>query len=77
MNRADCLDTAKKCVCTDRDRAYGKPEDNFALIAKYWSVYLGTEINAVQVERGTKNGASFNNCENFKSKSNIYIRFYV
>lgn len=29
MNRKECLDTAAKAVLSDRNRAYGDPEDNF------------------------------------------------
>lgn len=45
MNRADCLSTATDIVCKDRENTYGKPEDNFATIAKLWSDYLNTRID--------------------------------
>ena len=38
--RAEILDTAKKIVTGDREKQYGKPEDNFAVIARFWEVYL-------------------------------------
>lgn len=38
--RAAILDAAKKIVTGDRERQYGKPEDNFAVIARFWEVYL-------------------------------------
>lgn len=38
--RAAILDAAKKIVTGDREQQYGKPEDNFAVIAKFWEVYL-------------------------------------
>ena len=41
MNRKEILDTAIKTVCEDRQDSYGKPEDNFAIIAGLWSGYLG------------------------------------
>lgn len=41
MNRKEILDTATKTVCEDRQDSYGKPEDNFAIIANLWSGYLG------------------------------------
>lgn len=41
MNRKEILDTAIKTVCEDRQDSYGKPEDNFAIIADLWSGYLG------------------------------------
>ncbi len=41
MNRKEILDTAIKTVCEERQDSYGKPEDNFAIIADLWSSYLG------------------------------------
>ena len=41
MNRSEILETAEEYVSADRNDQYGEPEDNFALIAEYWSVYLG------------------------------------
>ena len=38
--RAEILDSAKKCVCEDRNGQYGEPEDSFKNIAAYWEVYL-------------------------------------
>ena len=38
--RATILDAAKKIVTGDREKQYGKPEDNFAVIARFWEVYL-------------------------------------
>lgn len=43
MNREECLKQAKKCVCTDKNETYGKPEDNFDFIAKLWGDYLGSD----------------------------------
>ena len=40
MDRPEILDTAKKCVCGEREHDYGKPEDNFATIGLLWGVYL-------------------------------------
>lgn len=40
MIRSDILDTAKKCVCGQREQDYGKPENNFETIGLLWSVYL-------------------------------------
>lgn len=40
MNREEILDMAKACVCVDKENIYGKPEDNFATIANFWSEYL-------------------------------------
>lgn len=41
MNRKEILDTAIKTVCEERQDSYGKPENNFAIIADLWSGYLG------------------------------------
>ena len=40
MTRSEILDTAKNIVTTDRNALYGEPENNFAVIAEYWSTYL-------------------------------------
>lgn len=40
MNRPEILDTAKACVCGQREQDYGTPEDNFRLIASLWEPYL-------------------------------------
>lgn len=48
-SREAMLDIAKKCVCGDRDHSYGNPENNFGMIAKLWSDYLGVEVSAVDV----------------------------
>lgn len=36
VRRGDILDKAKACVCRDRNKAYGEPEDGFNLIAALW-----------------------------------------
>lgn len=41
MKRAEILDMAKKCVCGQREQDYGKPENNFQIIADLWNAYLG------------------------------------
>lgn len=43
MTRPEILDAAKACVCGQREQDYGKPEDNFRLIANLWNAYLGLE----------------------------------
>ena len=40
MTRAEILNAAERCVCTDRNQQYGEPEDNFRIIAALWNVYL-------------------------------------
>lgn len=49
MTRAEILDKAKECVCGQRERDYGKPEDNFAAIADLWSAYKGAKFSAEDV----------------------------
>lgn len=38
--RARVLDEAKRITATDRNSAYGEPEDNFQRIADYWDIWL-------------------------------------
>lgn len=40
MKRDEILETAAKIVTSGRNKQYGEPEDNFAVIAEYWSTYL-------------------------------------
>ena len=47
--RESVLDAAKRCVCGDRDKQYGSPEDNFAVIAALWTAYTGTDITPKDV----------------------------
>lgn len=49
MTRAETLETAKKCVCGQRESDYGSPEDNFKTIADLWSAYKKVEITPVDV----------------------------
>ena len=49
MTRPEILDTAKKCVCGDREQSYGSPENNFSTIARLWTAYKGIELTAVDV----------------------------
>ena len=49
MNRAEVLEAAKRCVCGERQDQYGKPENNFAVIGKLWSAYIGHDISAEDV----------------------------
>jgi len=48
MNRNECLDGARSAV-SERGISYGKAEDNFALIARMWSAWLGVPVTAVDV----------------------------
>lgn len=40
VSRADILDRAKAIVTGEREKQYGKPEDNFAAVAQMWEAYL-------------------------------------
>lgn len=49
MTRSDILDAAEVCVCTDRENQYGSPENNFSVIADFWSAYKGIDFSPVDV----------------------------
>lgn len=49
MKRKDCLEQAISCVCVEREKQYGPPEDNFKTIAELWSLYTETDISAHDV----------------------------
>ena len=49
MKREEILDTAKECVCGKREQDYGSPEDNFGVIAAFWTSYLHRAISPVDV----------------------------
>ena len=50
MTRPEILDTAKKCVCGQREHDYGSPENNFTRIAALWNAYFGEKtVDAVDV----------------------------
>lgn len=38
--RERVLDKAKSIILGNRDKQYGKPEDNFRVISEYWTCYL-------------------------------------
>ena len=38
--RAQILNEARDIICSDRNKQYGEPEDNFAVIGELWSQYL-------------------------------------
>jgi hypothetical protein len=40
VNRPEILEAARVCVCGERERDYGSPEDNFETIGLLWGVYL-------------------------------------
>lgn len=47
--RASILEDARKCVCGERERQYGSPENNFQTIAELWGIYCEREFSAVDV----------------------------
>lgn len=49
LSRADILDCARIAVTREREQQYGKPEDNFAIIAKLWSAYMGDSFTPLDV----------------------------
>lgn len=55
ITRKLCLEQAEICVNGQREEDYGKPEDNFNVIADMWNAYLNGRfptdifINAVDV----------------------------
>lgn len=48
MTRKELLESALRAT-TERGVEYGKPEDNFAIIARLWRAYLGVAVNAHDV----------------------------
>ena len=40
MKRKETLETAIRCVCGQREKDYGKPEDTFEIIADLWRPYV-------------------------------------
>lgn len=49
MNRSDILDTAKQYVNVDRAAQHGDAEQNFGVIASYWSAHLDHPVTAADV----------------------------
>ncbi len=49
MTRVKILETACACVCGQREQDYGRPEDNFGVIADLWRAYTGYEFTKVDV----------------------------
>lgn len=47
--RAEILRKATECVTGQRQQDYGSPEDNFTIISKLWSIYLGMQISPEDV----------------------------
>ena len=49
MDRKECLDAAKQCVCSDRDQQYGSPAVNMKKIAEFWTTYKSVEFSPKDV----------------------------
>ena len=49
MRRDEILKTAGELISGDRADTYGDASENFKLIGKFWSAYLGVTINAADV----------------------------
>ncbi len=49
ITRAEILDAAKAIVTGDREKQYGRPEDNFDVIARLWTTYAGHSLTPVDV----------------------------
>lgn len=49
MTRSEILQQADKAINGQRELDYGTAENNFSLIAKLWSAYLGENISALDV----------------------------
>ena len=48
-SRVGILETATAYISKDRESEYGAPEDNFAIIAGYWSWHLGHPVSSTDV----------------------------
>jgi hypothetical protein len=46
-SREKCLEQVREAVCSDRNRDYGEPEDNFLDIAIMWNTYLGKRVDGL------------------------------
>ena len=49
VKRAEVLDAAKVLVTKDRAEQHGDMENNFAIIAEYWSTHLGFDVKPSDV----------------------------
>ena len=49
MKREEILEEAKEIITKNRTNQYGSPEDNFTMIATYWTVYLQQKITPKDV----------------------------
>lgn len=47
--RGRILEEAGRVINGERQDQYGNPENNFSIIAKYWSLYTGVNITELDV----------------------------
>lgn len=45
MKRAEILEAARVCVCGEREQDYGTPEDSFALIEDFYSMFQSITVD--------------------------------
>ena len=50
MNKSEILKTAENIVNGDREKQYGKAEDNFNTIANLWADYLSVKVEPTDIE---------------------------
>ena len=50
MNKSEILKTAENIVNGDREKQYGKAEDNFNTIANLWADYLSAKDEPTDIE---------------------------
>lgn len=50
MNREEILKTAENIVNGDREKQYGKAENNFNTIANLWADYLSVKVEPTDIE---------------------------
>ncbi len=49
MRRDEALDRAREIICKERQNQYGAPEQSFDKIARYWSEYLQSDVDRMDV----------------------------
>ena len=49
MDRKETLEKAYKCVASQREQDYGRPEDSLGRIAALWTAYYGSKFSPVDV----------------------------
>lgn len=50
MNKSEILKTAENIVNGDREKQYGKAENNFNTIANLWADYLSVKVEPTEIE---------------------------